>query len=148
MKKVKTIHNALALTAGAVTDGNQTQVDFGALGGAGREFTFGAKITENAVAAGGGRTVTLNYYWSEDNLASLASDAVRLARVVASKTSVTAFARSTSASVTKQFIGPTTPFRPLARYMIITLDKTTEDSGSVPTITLNLIRVPTTAKDV
>jgi hypothetical protein len=135
--------NAVALTAGAVTDGNPVEVDFGAQGLT-REFVFALKVVENSTAPGSARTITLNYYFSNDKIAAPLVGSTINTALSGRKTAATAVTRSTSASSTTNFSIVTTPVRPLARYMYVTLTKTTEDSGSIPTVTLTLQRVPST----
>jgi len=135
-----------ALTAGVVTEGNLTLVDLGA-SAITREFSASLRVVENATAPGGSRTITVNYYWSDYDLTSVATDAERILQLVDRKNNFTAVTRRNTASSTRYFslVSATTNaglyLRPLARYLYISITKTTEDSGSIPTATLNLVRV-------
>jgi hypothetical protein len=151
--KTTPILGPVALTAGAVsTEGNVTEVDLSRQG-LSREFIISAKITENTTAPGSARTVTLHWYWSDERIAG-PTITILAARLLARKDNTTptalhgvstAMTRSTAASETKYFTVSTTVLRPIAKYLYLTVTKTTEDSGSIPTLTVFLTRVPSTA---
>ncbi len=150
--KVKQIYASQALATGAGTDIHPVEVDFQNIGQT-AEFLLSAKIVGNATAPGGSRTVTPNLYWSDEKLA-LPSDAPTV--LAARKQALSALAIANSVSATRQYqcvastglggtnsAGVICPFRPLARYLYVTVDKTTEDANAVSTLTLNVVKLRT-----
>lgn len=144
MTPPKILLNGVALTAGAVTDGNAVEVDLGGTGLT-REFVLSLVVTENATAPGGSRTITPNYYFSDTKLPSDFTGTSVNTTLNGRKTALSAITRINTASSVTHFSLVTTPIRPLARYLYVTLTKTTEDAGSIPTVTLRLQRVPSTS---
>lgn len=144
------IFSETTLAAGVVTEGNLRRVDLNSAG-LNREFCADLVVLENATAPGAARTITINYYWSNVNLDGVASDAERILQLAGRKNNFTAITRISTASSTRYFsltsatTGAGLYLRPLGRYLYVSVTKTTEDSGSIPTITLNLVRVPAVA---
>lgn len=143
MNILKKIYDSVAMTAGVVTEGNWTYVDLQSYSKTKREFALSAKIVENTTAPGGARTITVNYYWS-DYLYNITetTEAELILRLAARKTAATAMTRRNTASSTTCYSTVATPFRPIARYLYVSITKTTEDALSIPTLTLNLVGVP------
>lgn len=150
--KTTTILGPVALAAGVVTDGNITEVDMSRQG-LDREFIITGKVVENATAPGAARTITVNYWWSDERVAlttaGLLSLAARKQGFVGATGSQVALLPATqpmlrisTASVTNYYNVSTTILRPLAGYLYISITKTTEDANSIPTLTLKMARLP------
>lgn len=136
-KIVQTIHNAVALAADAGTDINVVEVDFSNLQG--REFMLSFKTVGNATAPGSARTITPQLYWSDERISEPQTNVPTL---LANRTAaLNALALVDAASTTRYYEGSNGIFRPKAQYLYVALDKTTEDTGAITTLTTWLVRV-------
>lgn len=138
------IIDAVVLTAGAQTDNNITILDFDKIGTT-AEFILSAKTLGNSVQPGTPRTVTVNYYWAdEDPTGAVAADLASGGKHFLRKTATTAIALINAASKTTYAQCNTTPIRPQARFMIVSIDKTTEDANALTTLTVWLRKLRST----
>lgn len=75
----KAVLSAVTLADGALSDANITQVDFNSLPVC-REFVLSARITPNTTAPGATKWIAINWYWSDENIATSSVTALLAAR--------------------------------------------------------------------
>lgn len=73
MKGLDPILSAVVLADGALVDANLTKVDMGGYP-LNREFALSGKIVPNTTAPGASKALTLNWYWSDDDIATPATN--------------------------------------------------------------------------
>lgn len=129
--------------AGAGTDAGMVEVDMSSLS-LDREFLLVGKTVGNTTAPGSAKTVTLNYYFSDEKIDSFASAAATI--LADRKVSSSAKTLTNSASITQMWAF-TGIIRPLGRWMYVSFDNDDTDADSSVAITVSVSRVPSTAKD-
>ena len=140
-----TSHSAVALAAsvGAITDGNIIRVDLGSRILTSAEFNIILKtVTDASVSPGTSKTVTVNRYWSDEELPATAATLTQLAH---RKTAATASALTNTVSTT-QYFEAVSAIRSRARYLYLSVDVTTTLGGPVA-MTIELRRVPGVDRD-
>lgn len=122
-----------------------TKVDMAAFSVA-REIHLTGKTVTNSVAPGSSKTLTVYYYWSDEDLTPGAAAAAILAD---RKTSLTAKTIGNNASETLQwrFTGAT-PLRVEARFLYISYALTALAASAELTGAINVAVVPSAATDV
>lgn len=118
-------------------DATPAMIDFGALWGRGYQYTLSLKtVTEHGTAPGGSKTVKVNRYNSDEEVAHSVAHTLLAAR----KTAGSALAL-TNAVDTTQYFEVASTFTPGARFVYLTFDVTALTSGASFEIELRLNRV-------
>lgn len=137
---------AVVLTAAGATDGSMVKIDFqSGVYRRAREFFLTGKTVGNATAPGSTKTLTLNYYWSDDELDPTTASTVTVP-CANRKTALSAVTLPNSVSATRQWnFSGATALRQQARFLYLSLDMSTLDSGATETVTVNFVPAPSTA---
>lgn len=120
----------------AGTDAHKVEVPIGEITTKDVEYVLSAKAVTNGTAPGASKTITVNSYLSDEQVALADVPTVLANR----KTAHTALALPDAANATRQY-GVADPAKIKSKYLYITVDNTVLAVGAQVTFTLNLVRV-------
>jgi hypothetical protein len=139
MKILKTLPFTLS-AVGAETNAGVTEVDLSSVTYP-EEFILTAKAAGNATSVGAARTVT-GVWWFSDEPVAVGDVATRLADRAANSGAKAL----TDAANAVDFFKLSGTLRKEARYLYVAYSKTAQDAGSSVALSVNLVRLPSTAR--